>query len=146
MGTRTRADLSVLLKLFRIERGKGAFRRVGCIELRYNVSGAYVITVPCTVRPVVKRQVGGGGVAGRVGPGAAMSPRTCLLLAFSWTRFSWPCFFMDFLVLLAMLFHGRLSLVIVPCCLPDGYPCFPVCAAKVDGVRVVVHPGVVARG
>ena len=49
MGARTRADLSVLLILFRIERGKGAFRRVGCIELRCDVSGAYVITVPCTV-------------------------------------------------------------------------------------------------
>ena len=49
MGARTRADLSVLLILFRIERGKGAFRRVGCIELRYDVSGAYVITVPCIV-------------------------------------------------------------------------------------------------
>ena len=58
MGARTRADLSDLLILFRIERGKEAFRRVGCIELRCDVSGAYVITVPCTVRSAIRGNCG----------------------------------------------------------------------------------------
>jgi hypothetical protein len=64
MGARTRADLMFIISTFQDGKTTGAFlgEQRNRVALSYGcgVSDSYIFTVPCTVRPVVKRRVGGG--------------------------------------------------------------------------------------